>query len=169
MVAPDFGGHDRLLTVAEAVRRLRVSRATVYKLVGEGRLAHVRIGNQIRFLPGAISPGVASLPEEAGTSSPWWSTSITLRTAAAMSLAPLIGWEKTRSGTSDRSLPKHAVATGPGQTVATRTFEPASTSSRSSGREKGVLHPPLEFALRHNWVQPRSEGHVDGCRHRARP
>ena len=40
-----------MLTVAQAARRLRVSRATVYKLVAEGRLAHVRIGNQIRFLP----------------------------------------------------------------------------------------------------------------------
>jgi excisionase family DNA binding protein len=46
-----------MLTVAEAARRLRVSRATVYKLVGEGRLAHVRIGNQIRFLTGAIGIG----------------------------------------------------------------------------------------------------------------
>jgi excisionase family DNA binding protein len=51
-----FGVHDRLLTVAEAARRLRVSRATVYKLVAEGRLAHVRIGNQIRFLPGSLPP-----------------------------------------------------------------------------------------------------------------
>ena len=46
-----------MLTVAEAARRLRVSRATVYKLVAEGRLAHVRIGNQIRFLPEAIGLG----------------------------------------------------------------------------------------------------------------
>jgi len=46
-----------MLTVAEAARRLRVSRATVYKLVAEGRLAHVRIGNQIRFLPGALDAG----------------------------------------------------------------------------------------------------------------
>jgi len=46
-----------MLTVAEAARRLRVSRATVYKLVAEGRLAHVRIGNQIRFLPGTRGTG----------------------------------------------------------------------------------------------------------------
>jgi excisionase family DNA binding protein len=44
-----------MLTVAEAAQRLRVSRATVYKLVAEGRLAHVRIGNQIRFQPGSFS------------------------------------------------------------------------------------------------------------------
>ncbi len=43
-----------MLTVAEAARGLRVSRATIYKLVAEGRLAHVRIGKQIRFLPGAL-------------------------------------------------------------------------------------------------------------------
>ncbi len=46
-----------MLTVAEAARRLRVSRATVYKLVAEGRLEHVRVGNQIRFLPGALGSG----------------------------------------------------------------------------------------------------------------
>ena len=46
-----LGDADCLLTVAEAARKLRVSRATVYKLVAEGRLAHVRIGNSIRFLP----------------------------------------------------------------------------------------------------------------------
>lgn len=34
--------------------------ATVYKLVAEGRLAHVRIGNQIRFLPGALGTGQGS-------------------------------------------------------------------------------------------------------------
>jgi excisionase family DNA binding protein len=45
-----------MLTVAEAARRLRVSRATVYKLVAAGRLAHARIGNQIRFLPGSVAP-----------------------------------------------------------------------------------------------------------------
>jgi excisionase family DNA binding protein len=49
-----FGVHERLLTVAEAARRPQVSRATVCKLVAEGRLAHVRIGNQIRFLPASI-------------------------------------------------------------------------------------------------------------------
>jgi excisionase family DNA binding protein len=44
-----LGGADCLLTVAEVARRLRVSRATVYKLVAEGKLEHVRIGNSIRF------------------------------------------------------------------------------------------------------------------------
>ena len=46
-----------MLTVAEAAQRLRVSRATVYKLVAEGQLPHVRIGNQIRFLSEAFAGG----------------------------------------------------------------------------------------------------------------
>jgi excisionase family DNA binding protein len=46
-----LGDGDCLLTVADVARRLRLSRATVYKLVAEGRLAHVRIGNSIRFPP----------------------------------------------------------------------------------------------------------------------
>jgi excisionase family DNA binding protein len=46
-----LGDADCLLSVADVARRLRVSRATVYKLVAEGKLAHVRIGNSIRFLP----------------------------------------------------------------------------------------------------------------------
>jgi excisionase family DNA binding protein len=45
-----LGDVDCLLTVADVARRLQVSRATVYKLVDEGKLAHVRIGNSIRFL-----------------------------------------------------------------------------------------------------------------------
>ena len=40
-----------MLTVADVALRLRLSRATVYKLVAEGKLPHVRIGNAIRFLP----------------------------------------------------------------------------------------------------------------------
>jgi excisionase family DNA binding protein len=47
-----LGDADCLLTVADVARRLRVSRATVYKLVAEGKLPHVRIGNSIRFLTG---------------------------------------------------------------------------------------------------------------------
>jgi excisionase family DNA binding protein len=58
----EFRTHDHLLTVAEAARRLRLSRATVYKLVAEGRLAHVRLGNAIRFLPGAVGVGAGARP-----------------------------------------------------------------------------------------------------------
>jgi len=61
-----FGTQGRMLTVAEAARRLRVSRATVYKLVAEGRLAHVRIGNQIRFLPGSLGRVPSPRPGKPG-------------------------------------------------------------------------------------------------------
>jgi excisionase family DNA binding protein len=48
------GDADCLLTVADVARRLRLSRATVYQLVAEGKLSHVRIGNAIRFVPSEI-------------------------------------------------------------------------------------------------------------------
>ncbi len=50
-----LGGADCLLTVAEVARKLRVCKASVYKLVAEGKLPHVRIGNQIRLVPSAIA------------------------------------------------------------------------------------------------------------------
>ena len=37
------------MTVAEAARRLRVSTATVYKLVASGAIPHVRVGSAIRI------------------------------------------------------------------------------------------------------------------------
>jgi excisionase family DNA binding protein len=40
---------DELLTVREVAAILRVSRATVYKLVEHGELASVRVGNAIRI------------------------------------------------------------------------------------------------------------------------
>jgi len=39
----------KYLTVKEAARILRVSTATVYRLVAEGRLAHIRVSNAIRI------------------------------------------------------------------------------------------------------------------------
>jgi excisionase family DNA binding protein len=42
-----------LLTVREVASRLRVSTATVYKLVHAGRLGHVRVANAIR-VPAAV-------------------------------------------------------------------------------------------------------------------
>ena len=44
-----------LLTVREAARVLRVSRATVYKLCARGELGHVRVLNSIRILAGAVA------------------------------------------------------------------------------------------------------------------
>jgi excisionase family DNA binding protein len=40
---------DEWLTVREAAAGLRVSTATVYKLVASGHLDHVRVGNSIRI------------------------------------------------------------------------------------------------------------------------
>jgi excisionase family DNA binding protein len=45
-----LGGTECLLTVADVAQVLRVSKATVYRLVAEGKLPHVRIGNAIRFV-----------------------------------------------------------------------------------------------------------------------
>jgi excisionase family DNA binding protein len=39
----------KCLTVKEAARILRVSTATVYRLVAEGRIAHIRVSNAIRI------------------------------------------------------------------------------------------------------------------------
>ncbi|HEY6220996.1 MAG TPA: helix-turn-helix domain-containing protein [Candidatus Eisenbacteria bacterium] len=49
-----LGIADCLLTVADVARMLRLSRATVYKLVAAGKLPHVRVGNEIRFVPGRL-------------------------------------------------------------------------------------------------------------------
>ncbi len=58
---------DCLLTVGDMARMLRLTKASVYKLVSEGRLAHVRIGNAIRFVPGQLS---AARPTPPGTRRP---------------------------------------------------------------------------------------------------
>jgi excisionase family DNA binding protein len=49
---PDFG---RLLTVKEAAATLRVSTATVYKLVNSGALVSIRVRNSIRIPEQAIA------------------------------------------------------------------------------------------------------------------
>jgi excisionase family DNA binding protein len=38
----------QVISVREVARRLRVSEATVYALVGAGRLPHLRVSNAIR-------------------------------------------------------------------------------------------------------------------------
>ena len=61
-VATPFGAlvvHDavgRLLTAREVADRLRVSRATVYRLVQAGALPVLRISNSIRIPEGALAP-----------------------------------------------------------------------------------------------------------------
>ena len=67
-VAMPFGAlvvHDavgRLLTVREVADRLRVSRATVYRLVQAGALPVLRVSNSIRISATALARGV--LPEQ---------------------------------------------------------------------------------------------------------
>jgi excisionase family DNA binding protein len=48
------GGGDRLLTVTEVARRLRVCTETVYRLCRSGELPHVRIVNRFRIRPGEL-------------------------------------------------------------------------------------------------------------------
>jgi excisionase family DNA binding protein len=43
-----------LFTVREVARLLRVSRATVYRLVSVGKLSHARVSNSIRIFPEAV-------------------------------------------------------------------------------------------------------------------
>jgi len=45
------GGKGHLLSVRAVAGRLGVSTATVYKLVVEGKMPHVRISNAIRIVP----------------------------------------------------------------------------------------------------------------------
>ena len=60
--ATPFGAlvvHDavgRLLTVREVADRLRVSRATVYRLVQAGALPVLRVSNSIRIPETALAP-----------------------------------------------------------------------------------------------------------------
>jgi excisionase family DNA binding protein len=67
-VATPFGAlvvHDaagQLLTVREVAARLRVSRATAYRLVQAGALPALRVSNSIRIPATALARGV--LPEQ---------------------------------------------------------------------------------------------------------
>jgi excisionase family DNA binding protein len=50
---------EPLLTVEEVSGRLRVSKATVYKLCASGRLAAIRVLNAIRIAPTALEEFIA--------------------------------------------------------------------------------------------------------------
>jgi excisionase family DNA binding protein len=56
VVAPPPG---EMLTVREVAAALRVSTATVYKLVATGEFNHVRVGNSIRIQRAALGAGAA--------------------------------------------------------------------------------------------------------------
>jgi excisionase family DNA binding protein len=53
------GSKGHLLSVRVTAGRLGVSTATVYKLVVEGRLPHVRVSNTIRIAPADLDAYVA--------------------------------------------------------------------------------------------------------------
>lgn len=56
MTAQDGGAHDlpELMTVTEVAAALRVSRATIYRLVHNGDLAGVRVGKAVRITRRAV-------------------------------------------------------------------------------------------------------------------
>jgi len=43
------------LTIREAAERLNISRAALYKLCAQNQVAHVRVGNAIRFAAADIA------------------------------------------------------------------------------------------------------------------
>jgi excisionase family DNA binding protein len=49
------GGAAALLTVRDVAAQLGVCTATVYQLVGDGQLPHVRVLNAIRVAPGDLA------------------------------------------------------------------------------------------------------------------
>jgi excisionase family DNA binding protein len=49
------GGRDALLSVRDVAATLGVCGATVYRLVAEGQLAHVRVLNAIRVAPADLA------------------------------------------------------------------------------------------------------------------
>jgi excisionase family DNA binding protein len=53
-------------TVPEAAKYLKLGRSTMYKLIREGKLPHVRVGKSIRFVKEALDRYLAR-----GTSTEW--------------------------------------------------------------------------------------------------
>ena len=69
MSAQDGGAHElpELMTVTEVAAALRVSRATIYRLVHSGDLAGVRVGKAVRITRRAVRD-VMSGPHHRGSS-----------------------------------------------------------------------------------------------------
>ena len=53
------GGDGALLSVRDVAAQLGVCTATVYRLVGEGQLPHVRVLNAVRVVPRDLEAFVA--------------------------------------------------------------------------------------------------------------
>lgn len=64
-----FGDRDILLTFAEAAQLLRVSRATMYRLLDSGRLVGHKVGRGWRFYKTDLHMFIASQSTQAGGSS----------------------------------------------------------------------------------------------------
>lgn len=60
MIIERFGEHDVLLTFKEAAELLRVSRATMYRLLGSGRLVGHKVGRGWRFYKADVHRFVVS-------------------------------------------------------------------------------------------------------------
>ncbi len=56
---------DRMLTVADACDRLQVSKWTLYRLIGTGKLASVKIGRRRLISQRAMDRFMSQLDEEA--------------------------------------------------------------------------------------------------------
>ena len=54
---------ERLLTLPELAERLQLSEKTIRRMVATGRLPCVRLGRQLRFLPGDVFRWLAARRE----------------------------------------------------------------------------------------------------------
>jgi excisionase family DNA binding protein len=48
---------EKLLTVAQVAAKFGVCKATIYRLVEQGELPHIRVGNSIRIVAAASASG----------------------------------------------------------------------------------------------------------------
>jgi excisionase family DNA binding protein len=62
--------HRHILTVGEVAKKLRISKATVYKMIDRGELSHVRISNSIRVDPAELERKLALLAPTEGEPAP---------------------------------------------------------------------------------------------------
>lgn len=62
----DYPSRDQLqplLTITELSERLAISERTIRRMVGRGRLPCVRLGRQLRFIPGDVLRWLAARKE----------------------------------------------------------------------------------------------------------
>ena len=64
--SPDDAGFPRLMTVNEVATALRVSRATVYRLVSSGALPGTRVGRSVRVTRQAVDEFIGHEPTTTG-------------------------------------------------------------------------------------------------------